>query len=194
MKQNIFFSIISIFILYSCGTNTDEQIKQPDSAKISESISNNISLINQFNALEQIFSNDNWMIKKQNDTTYFYFSRINNFKVNIYQYHLIKGDSAKVAYTIMEPRANQIIWNFDEHQLHLESATKHRAVFSAINNDPLKWEFIRIDNNQIQMINPTKKQINWSKISPLSTFLIRSRYDYSHGTQLAFDSSKFNKK
>ena len=115
-----------------------------------EPLRNNVSLLYDFNALEGLFENNNWMIVDKKDTSYFYFSRVNPYFINTYLYKIIKGDSVKTVLTpIQSDKQTKITWQWNKQNLQLSTATIARVVWKLINEDSAKVEFLKLDNNQI---------------------------------------------
>jgi hypothetical protein len=199
MRRTYVCCLLLTGLLFSCQSQQKEENKEgtnapADSAAVSESIRSNMSYLNDFNALEALFTNDNWLMPDQKDSSYFYFSRVNDYKVNTYLYKLEKGDSAKVIHADMLADKNQLVWNFNQQPLYLVSATNARAVWAVKGTDSVQYEFIRIDHEHLRLTYPDKKQVVMKKMLPFSLFLVRSRYDFSNGTHYAFDTTQFNRK
>lgn len=190
MKQLI--PSLFVVFLFACQSqpkeNTDTEAKK-DTVKISESIRTNTSFLYDYKALEEVFTNDNWLLAGKNDSSYFYFSRLGDFKVNAYEYKLVKGDSAAVKYTSVQKEGDKIAWEFNNQKLYLKSATKARAVWSVAGADSLQYEFLRINENQLGLTYPDRHKLVLHKTLPFSLFLVRSRYDFTHGTKYAFDNT-----
>ncbi len=191
-------AIALVIFVSSCGDQSQEKTTaadtKEDTARISESIRSNLSLKNDMDALEGVFSNDNWQIIDKKDTSYFYFSRLGDLTVNTYEYKIVKGDSAQVIHSSFSADKAGINWYFNGKQLQVVSATKGRAVLHEKGRDSAQYEFIRTDNDHLTLTYPDKKKVVMKKMLPLSLFLVRSFYDYSHGTRLAFDTTRFKRK
>lgn len=187
-----------LFLLAACqGGNQQEQkeeSKTADTVKMAESIRTNLSYLNDYNALEQLFTNDNWLIPGTKDSSYLYVSRLGNYVVKTYAYQLVKGDSAHVQYTTIQTEKDQLVWQFNGQKLYLTSATRARAVFAVAGADSLKYEFVRLDDNKISLTYPDKKKVVMKKMLQFSLFLARSRFDFTNGTKYAFDTTQFNRK
>jgi len=190
--------LILVILIAACGNgeqgNMATEDNKADTTKTSASIRSNMSLKNDMDALEAVFSNDNWQIIDKKDTSYFYFSRLGDLTVNTYEYKIIKGDSAQVIHSSISPEKNDITWNFDGKKLQVRSATKGRAVLSERGNDSVQYEFIRTDNEHLSLTYPNKKNVVMKKMLALSLFLVRSNYDYSHGTKMAFDTTIYTRR
>lgn len=196
MRSRMFFCGLVIVVLFSCnsqagsGSDTAAEIKTPDTVKVVEETRTDNSYRNDYNAIEQVFGNENWLSIDQKDSNYLYISRLGDFSVNTYAYKIIKGDSAQVKHGKMERRNNTINWEFDGRPVTITGATGTRIVAVAAGND--QYEFIRLDANHLQVTYPNKEKKVLRKTLSFSTFLIRSRYDYTHGTKYAFDSVEFS--
>ncbi|MBI2283336.1 MAG: hypothetical protein HYU71_06490 [Bacteroidetes bacterium] len=194
--RNSIFGIL--FLLAACqGGNQEEKAeenKAADTVKMAESIRTNLSYLNDYNALEQLFSNDNWLIPGTRDSSYLYVSRLGNYVVKTYAYQLVKGDSAHVQHADVKTENDQLVWQFNGQKLYLTSATRARAVFAVVGADSLQYEFVRLDDNKISLTYPDKKKVVMKKMLQFSLFLARSRYDFTNGTKYAFDTTQFNKK
>jgi hypothetical protein len=147
-----------------------------------------------YDALEQLYGNDNWLLVNGRDSSYLYFSRVNKFIVNTYAYIREKGDSVKVQYGKMQVNDDQVNWILNNTPVHLKSATRTRAVWESDGKDSLLYEFIRIDQDKIKLTYPDKHTVIMEKMLPLSLFLVRSQYDFANGTHYAFDTTQFNRK
>lgn len=188
----------TLFLLAACqGGNREEKTEEnqvADTVKMAESIRTNLSYLNDYNALEQLFSNDNWLIPGGKDSSYLYVSRLGNYVVKTYAYQLVKGDSAHVQHADVRTENDQLVWQFNGQKLYLTSATRARAVFAVAGADSLQYEFVRLDDNKIALTYPDKKKVVMKKMLQFSLFLARSRYDFTNGTKFAFDTAQFSRK
>lgn len=191
-------SIITFFsalFLFACQSPQDKQEETTKNvAPPVQEARSAAGMQNDFNALEAVFDNQNYLIADKKDSSYFYFSRLNHSLVRTYAYQLVKGDSAKVQTFEMKPDSiNNICWEWNGRKLKLTSATRGRIVWTDQQSDSLKYEFLQLDKNRIALTFPDGKKVVLQKILPLSLFLVRSRYDYQHGTNYAFDSTGIKK-
>jgi hypothetical protein len=196
MKRFAFY-FFTFVIFSSCGSassDTNAETKTADSNKIAEEIRTNMSYLNDYNALEAVFGNENWMLVDNKDTAFYYFSRLSQFNFNTYAYKLVKGDSSKVDYGKITPEQNKLVWNFDGKKLFVTSATVARVTASVDGTDSAKYEFTRLNSNSIGITYPDQKKLVLKKTIPFGLFLVRSRYDYSNGTKYAFDTAEYTKK
>jgi hypothetical protein len=192
------FALIIAFVFIACNSNPKTEatkIAKVDTAKPESKPQDpavTATLLAQFNSLEKVFDNQNWMRIKDKDTTFLYFSRLNNFFALTHSYRMRKGDSADLRIdTIRVNENNQIIWNWNDKGLILGSATEFTNSWS---NGDQKVAFNKMDGSNLLLnINGDDKN-QLSKTITLSSFLVRSFYDYQHGTKLAFDKTDFTKK
>lgn len=196
MKRIVFFAA-TIVMLSACGSTQGEknsEEKAADTAKAAAEMRTNLSFLNDFNALEGVFGNENWMAIDNKDTSYCYFSRLGNFDFNTYQYRLVKGDSANVVHAKMQPQENRIAWQLDGKKLLVNNATPTRITAVVAGDTAMKYEFLKLDEQRIRVTYPDRKQLEWKKTIPFSLYLVRSRYDYAHGTRYAFDTGSIRRK
>ena len=198
MKRSVLFFVMGIVLLVSCDTQQKEEktTSNPDSvaAKVAESISTNVSFLNDYNALEKLYANENWLIPGKKDSSYFYFSRLGNYQVNTYEYKLVKGDSAQVKHGAIQTEGDKLVWNFNGQKLHLTSASLARATWAVPGSDSASYEFLKLNDNELRLTYPDKKTVVMKKLLPFSLFLVRSQYDFAHGTKLAYDTKSVNQK
>jgi hypothetical protein len=197
MKRRTILLLLLMNLIFACETQEEKKAeKQKDTAAAkAESVTRPVqSFMNDYNSLEQLFTNDNWLLANKKDSSYFYFSRLGNFQVNTYTYKLIKGDSTKVKHGAIQTEGDKITWNFNDQKLWLVSASNIKAAWSVDGSDSTAYEFMRLDNNFLRITYPDKKQVIMKKMLPFSLFLVRSRYDFTNGTKYAFDTAQFNKK
>jgi hypothetical protein len=194
-RESVIFLLMSF--LFACQTQQKENTtsdKKEEAAKVEASVRTNMSFLNDYNALEALFTNDNWLLPDKKDSSYLYVSRLGSFQVKTYEYKMVKGDSAKVTYGLIQTEGDKITWNFNGQKLYLANATRARAVWTIAGSDSLRYEFLRLDNKEASLVYPDKKKVVMKKMLPFSLFLIRSRYDFLNGTKYAFDTIQFNRK
>ncbi len=142
----------------------------------------------QLDALEKLFNNENFLQVNGKDSSYFYFSRLGKSNMFVHTYKIVKGDSAGLKIdTIQIGASNKLQWNWQGKPLTLGNATDYVSRWTVNNNEKDKIEFQRIDNKTIHVVEGGKKLVLHRTLS-LSLFLVRSYYDYQHGTKYAQDS------
>ncbi|MCX6337274.1 MAG: hypothetical protein NT153_08345 [Bacteroidetes bacterium] len=152
----------------------------------------NASLLKQYNSLEKVFDNQNWVVIRGKDTSYLYLSRLNNFLILAHNFTIKKGDSANLLIdSIIVSDNNKITWKHSNKNYVLESATDYTNNWVA---DSSKIIFRKNDIGTLGFEITGQEKFMLKKTLPLSTFLVRSFYDYQHGTKLAFDQTDFTKK
>ena len=124
----------------------------------------------QFDDLEKVFDTGNWRVMGAKDTSYLFFSREGERLFKVYSYVIKDGDSVSSKITIIEAKAGKIIWGNNE----LISTTDKESVWK--NNDYYKKrDSLHIDATHAVLL----------RTLPISTFLVRSKYDHLHGTHTA---------
>ncbi|MEO8174359.1 MAG: hypothetical protein ABI581_14795 [Sediminibacterium sp.] len=198
MKRELLCLLVLIVFLFACNTQQSENVaedKKDSTVKTEQVVTRTpTSFLTDYNALEQLFTNDNWLLADKKDSSYFYFSRLGNFQVNTYEYKLMKGDSANVKHGLIKIEGDKITWNFNGMKLSLLNASNVKAAWAVEGSDSTAFEFMRLDNNFVRITYPDKKQVVMKKMLPFSLFLVRSRYDFINGTRYAFDTAQFNRK
>jgi hypothetical protein len=86
--------------------------------------------------------------------------------------------------TIQVSANNKIVWNWNNKHLTLSAATENTNHWEG---DSSKIEFAKMDASNLVLTINNKEKLKVTKTLPLSTFLVRSFYDYQHGTKLAFE-------
>lgn len=195
--RNILGYLFMVCFFSACQSSTsdnDEIPKKEDTAQISASIRSNMSFLNDLNAIEGVFGNENWLIVDNKDSSYLYFSRLGNFTFDTYYYKRVHGDSSNVEHRSIQKEKNDLTWTFQGHKLVVAAASIAMVSWKEAGIDSAKYQFVRINDHAIELSYPNGKKLTLQKTLPFSLFLVRSRYDYAHGTHLAFDSTRFNRK
>lgn len=186
MLKNILLFFISIFFIAACN---NEPAPQEPAGKTTIA-----PPVYKMDLLEKMFTNDNWMKVDGRDTSYYYFSRIPS-ETRVHQYRMSKGDSVNTTISVIRFLSDSLVWQYnDTTHLFLSGITEKRAEWSRMDHDPPAFymAFAKKDEKNINLVFPDKKQVLLIKTLPLSTFLVRSRYDFSHGTKFAFSDTVFS--
>ena len=202
MKRIFCIITIPAFFLFSCNDqqnkdSKNDTAKQPDAVQANTATENasKEKAYSQFNALAKLFGNDNYMILSGKDTNYIYFSRTTEYLIKTHSYKMVKGDSAEVKIdSIKLDSGNNLQWTLGGTKLTLKNNTDFNANWNIANTDSGYYQFQKTDNNTIMLVQSGGIKKTLKKTITLSTFLVRSFYDFEHGTRLAFDSTDFNKK
>src|SRR6478736_2918641 len=140
MRSSIFLMILVSLLVLACNNAPKEERSAADTTTAAnadvptttDEVRTNMSYLNDFNALEKVFGNENWLIPGEKDSSYFYMSRMGDYVVNTYSYKLVKGDSAQVKRSKMEMDGKTINWEFDNRQLSITGATSTRIVAAIV--------------------------------------------------------------
>ena len=184
-RSVLFFLIASVCI--SCGNNQSKE-KEPLEKKAAA------PPVYKMDMLEKIFNNDNWMKIKDNDTSYYYFSRIQS-EIKVCKYKIIKGDSVSSGRSVMRFSNDSLIWEFEDMtHLYLNAIAEKTAEWVTVEDMPGAFAvgFEKKDEDHLNFAKRGDQLVVLTRTIPLSTFLIRSRYDYGHGTHYAFSDTVFS--
>ena len=155
----------------------------------STTVANNLQA---FGKLELFFENANYLVADNKDTSYFYFSRASNFLIKVHHYKISKGDSAFLKIdSIQLVNGKNIQWNFKDQKLHLIDISD--SVIKLNNADSAIFTYNKSNKTTIQLFQPNNSTTTFHQTITLSSFLVRSFYDYKHGTRFAFDTTNFTK-
>ncbi len=181
------FFPIACFII-ACGNNPSKQEKAADKAATAPPVY-------KMDVLEKMFNNDNWMTADDNDTSYYYFSRIPS-EIQIQHYRMIKGDSVMTNLSAIRFSNDSLVWRYnDSTNLFLSGITEKGSEWTRTDKalpGSFYMAFEQKNEKHITLSFAGKKQFTLTKTLPLSTFLIRSRYDFLHGTRFAFSDTIFS--
>jgi len=175
--------------MVSCGNNSNHQ-----KTVVQDSATNATYVqprdLQPFDSIEKLFQNDNWLVMDGKDSSYLYCSRLGKAYVKTYYYKMYKGDSVNTMVDAMQYSGNAITWHLlqDTAGMQLTNYTADSLYWKATDSD-YGYYFIKTDNHHIVLKCPGGKIKNLVKTPALSSFLVRSKYDYLHGTKLAFSDS-----
>ncbi|WP_167516960.1 hypothetical protein [Hydrotalea flava] len=169
-----------ILLLLSCGENEITKVKQADVV---------LMPVHLMDSIQHFFGNENWRVVNGKDTFYHYFSRQNDLLLNVYQFKMNKGDSVHSSLQTIYCTPKGIFWQQAADTFQLRSATQHTMSWvhgtNTLNFTLLQPAMLQQQyQNTVSIMQPT---IN------LTDFLIRSRYDFLHGTHYASDTAKFKR-
>jgi hypothetical protein len=196
----IFLSVILVVFLAACNQQSADIKNSKIQARVivensktdSLSLSNNL---NAFSDLELFFDNANYQVTKGSDTIFFYFSRSSDFLIQVHQYKIVKGDSAFLKIDSIKLSDLKFVnWKFQDQTLYLISSTDSSNNWKSSNVDSTIFTFKKVNKKNIYLIEPKNSKTTFSQTITLSSFLVRSFYDYKHGTRYAFDTTNYNKK
>lgn len=146
----------------------------------------------RFDKIERI-TDGNWQINNPDDTSYVYYSRVSDTRVNVYNYNIDKGDSVDNNLSTIELVNDSICWT-------RPGATK--GLLISVNDSIMQWRDVgekkilysveRKDSAHIIYTAPGEPVRILIKTPSLTTFLVRKKYDYTHGTDLATKDTSFH--
>ena len=132
--------------------------------------------------LTTILPTANWRMIDGTDTSYIYFSRQTDNSYKITQFKLLKGDSSITDQSNISISGNSVTWHRDKKLLVLETVNNNKSTWK---QDDANENFLLSKlNDSTLLIDLPSKQLTLKKTLPLSSFLVRAKYDYEHGTKL----------
>lgn len=192
-KINLALLWCTFLLIVSCNIQHTDDEQSPTVNETSLATINPVddkiqkeSALKQFNSLEKLFDNQNYRLVVHNDTSYIYFSRVNKFIINTHRYKMIYGDSDQLKLdTIQLNPQNKVIWKWKDTLLMLTNATEFAAKFESIATKKFTLQLNRQTNNTLLLREENNESIQLHQTITLSDFLIKSYYDFQHGTKLA---------
>ena len=186
MKKRYLIGFIIVWLIMSC--NNQAKKKNPVEHTGNDPV-------HKMDLLEKMFTNDNWMKVDGQDTSYYYFSRIQSV-TRVYHYRLVKGDSVNTDISLINLLNDSLVWKLnDTTYLFLAGINENGSVWDRINQSITVKSFLvfeKKDERNIYMKFADSAQLLLIKTLPLSAFLVRSRYDFLHGTRFAFTDTVFS--
>lgn len=192
LKTNWVILCCTYILILSCNSNNNSA---EQSATVTEPVVTinpvedkiqKESALKQFNALEKLLDNQNYRFIINKDTAYLYFSRVNKFIIHTYQYKMINGDSAQLKLDTIQLNAqNKVIWKWKDTLVALTNATEFAAKFESATAKTFTIQLNRQSNNTLLLKEGSSDPIQLRQTITLSDFLIKSYYDFQHGTKLA---------
>jgi len=196
----IFLSIILVIFFAACNqrsadkknSNIQEEVIVNNSKIDSLTLANNLKA---FTNLELFFDNANYMVVNGRDTNFFYFSRSSDFLIKVHQYKMIKGDSSFLKIdSIQVVGGRDIQWKFADQKLNLIGSSESANSWKSNSLGSSIFAFKKINKKDFQLLDHQNLKTRFSQTITFSSFLVRSFYDYKHGTGYAFDTANFTKK
>ena len=162
MNKKIFFGLL---ILISCN-----QHAKNDAAENLQDLSG-------------LLTTANWRVTGDSDTSYIYFSRQMDNAYRTYEYRIIKGDSSGTRQNSISISGDSVTWTWNNRLLVLENVKGNKAGWKE-NLSHENFSLEKVSDSILQMKGPNVRLL-FKKTLPLSTFLVRARYDYEHGTKFS---------
>jgi hypothetical protein len=139
-----------------------------------------------FDKLEQVFHAGNWRQVMDGDTSYFFFSREGDTHYKIYNYRIKNGDSTATDMAEIKPQDTSVIWHWRDMPAVLTAADARSNTWYVKLPDGSEAPFTieLMDSTHLRWEFP-QSVVTLTRTLPVSTFLVRSKYDYEHGTNTA---------
>jgi hypothetical protein len=132
--------------------------------------------------LSAIITTANWRVNGDTDTSYIYFSQQADYTCKTYQFKLIKGDSSVIKQGSISISGDSVIWNWYNKSLVLENIIDNKVNWKEKKSG--ENYLLENKNDSLLQMNLEDRQLMFKRTLPLSTFLVRAKYDYEHGSNL----------
>lgn len=136
----------------------------------------------QFDKLEKVFEAGNWRYINLGDTAYLFFSREGTTHYKIYRYYMVDGDSVNTAVFNIRPQNDSIVMKVDD-DIRLLVNVDERG--SSWEDGERLYKFRKLDSLHILLETNGVTVDTLRRTLPISTFLVRSKYDFKNGTNTA---------
>jgi hypothetical protein len=144
-----------------------------------------------FDSLEAIFETGNWQTTWQGDTVYLFFSREAPAFFKVWFYNMRRGDSVNTWQSSITVKHDSIYWNWPHGELQLLQAGNNEArwqILDSVSHQSVSWVFTKTDSLSVRLQLTPGEVYRLRRTLPIGAFLVRSKYDFVHGTQYARDS------
>lgn len=129
-------------------------------------------------SLPDFFDAHNWEVTNNSDTFYIFFSPVHDILVETYEYKIANGDSVHTQKNAIQIFNDSLKWKFKENiytVTHIDS-----------NKISLEFKNIMYHLNKISddlmVLESFNDSFYFRRTLPISTFLVRRKYDYLNGT------------
>jgi hypothetical protein len=136
-------------------------------------------------SLTDFFEPLNWQVSNNGDTFYVFFSPIHDSLVETFEYEIINGDSVNTQHNIIKYLDDTLKWQFNEH-LYVISQVDSSKIFLALNNE---MHYLNKISDSLMVLNVLEDSFYFRRTLPISSFLIRKKFDFIKGTS-GTDSSE----
>lgn len=143
----------------------------------------------QFDKLEKVFQAGNWRHINYEDTAYLFFSREGSTSYKIFRYRMLNGDSVNTAVFNIQMQNDTIVLKVENDTRVLVQADENG---SSWDDEGTVYQFQKIDTSHILLKKDGEITDTLMRTLPISTFLVRSKYDFIHGTRTADSTRESN--
>jgi hypothetical protein len=137
----------------------------------------------QFDKLEKVFEAGNWKVTTLDDTYYMFFSREGDALYKVHHYMLRQGDSVNSTITTIRPEKGKIVWEMENEKFELKDVDENGSSWQG----PESGNFVYRKQDSFHVSCKWNQAQTYILVRtlPISTFLVRSKYDFLHGTNTA---------
>jgi hypothetical protein len=129
-------------------------------------------------SLTDFFEPLNWQVIHNRDTFYIFFSPINDSLVETYEYKIINGDSVNTQQNAIKYFDDTLKWQFNEYYYTISQIEKNK-ISLALNNEIY---YLNKISDSLMVVEGFDDSLYFKRTLPLSTFLVRKKYDFVNGT------------
>src|SRR6187401_2119198 len=105
-----------------------------------------------FHKLENIFYSDNWKVTGEGtDTSYWYFSRVGDLAITVYDFKIREGDSSLSEVSQINYSGDTIKWVRNGYALKLSLADSASVVWNSENDDKVAYTFKKLSDSSISI-------------------------------------------
>src|SRR6476620_11013820 len=101
----------------------------------------------KLDAFDHYIGTSNWQVVKETDTSYIYFSRINDVHINVYHYRISQGDSVQTTLDSIVVNNNAVSWTWNKKMIVLGDMNDSTALWYETVNTAKKYVFQKKDSS-----------------------------------------------
>jgi len=166
--MKVFSLCVLLALLAACNNEVRETVRRAPKDK--------------FDAIDGITGIANWRVVDGTDTSYLYFSRMGDALIHVYHFSISKGDSVNTQMFNIVNRGDSVVWAWGNKGYLLSSIDSNTARWEDLRNRKDVIILKKADRLHMSFLFPDGHEATMQQTLPLSTFLVRRKYDYLHGT------------
>ncbi|MDQ3846846.1 MAG: hypothetical protein M3342_22960 [Bacteroidota bacterium] len=134
--------------------------------------------------INQFLPSANWQVIDNRDTFYLFFAQNPDHTYTIYEYRIRGGDSSDTRTDSIAVADNTVRWQFRNKELYFDEKRDSTLIWNEALKPEQKYVLRQVSDSlmMLQLPDQNEKMV-FRKMLPFTTFLIRFRYDYLHGTR-----------
>lgn len=128
------------------------------------------------------FQTGNWRVINDTDTSFMFFSKQVDSSFKIYEYRMINGDSVETQAHSITREGDNLKWTLFNKIVYLRNANDTLTEWSTEPGENTSYILAKI-NDSVMHLQGDNKSIYFNRTLPISTFLVRAKYDFLHSTR-----------